>query len=537
MSGLVPLLPRLRFSDPTGKPVAGGSVEVYLAGTTTPATIFEDAALTIPNTDPIDLDANGEAMFWLPLGQLYKLLVRYPSPDGGLTPGAVVPGWPLDNVSGAAGNGGFASYWSMEAFAGDATARLQALIDAMPAGATLLLGPGTFDLSTITITKALTIRGAGKYATIVRTNSATADFISVNTTATVEISDLHLDTTVTRTGGSFIKVDPPSNVNGDSVFRRILFANAYIGLNFVDAADFTVEDCTFANYSNTGIQVADVASPDTGDSLIFNNAFDAGLNPSGVAIDHLSSGGLRILSNKFLRGSYHILGQYGPGNTSILVIQGNSSEAAGSANIALTGTNPATFSKVLITGNQLSVNNGASGIQVNDPGYAFLDDLTIGDNTLNLAAGAVGITLLRGGRVTILPNSIISNGAGTTGMSFGANAGATVYAQNMLNLTTRYAGTVTGITFLPGGLIQSGTSTSAATATAHGAVFKGPVTTIVFPTAYPKAPSLRAWITDVGGGVGLQIVDASITATQFQYQAIGIAAGSTPKIAWEASGG
>jgi hypothetical protein len=52
------------FTDANGNPLAGGSVAYYQPGTLTPATTYQNQALTIANPNPITLDANGECIAW-----------------------------------------------------------------------------------------------------------------------------------------------------------------------------------------------------------------------------------------------------------------------------------------------------------------------------------------------------------------------------------------------------------------------------------------------------------------------------------------
>lgn len=53
------------YSDSAGLPLAGGKLYTYESGTTTPKATYSDAAGTVPNTNPVVLDARGEAVvFW-----------------------------------------------------------------------------------------------------------------------------------------------------------------------------------------------------------------------------------------------------------------------------------------------------------------------------------------------------------------------------------------------------------------------------------------------------------------------------------------
>lgn len=102
MTGVVLVNPRTKFTNSSGVPISGGSVTVYLAGTTTVATTYQDKALTTENTSPITLDANGECLLWVDSANTYKILLADAL-------GATVSGYPVDNVPGAADIGAAAT--------------------------------------------------------------------------------------------------------------------------------------------------------------------------------------------------------------------------------------------------------------------------------------------------------------------------------------------------------------------------------------------------------------------------------------------
>lgn len=64
-------IPRIRFNDADGNPLALGWLTTYQAGTTTLETTFQDSAGLTPNTNPIHLDANGECVVFLNDAQAY----------------------------------------------------------------------------------------------------------------------------------------------------------------------------------------------------------------------------------------------------------------------------------------------------------------------------------------------------------------------------------------------------------------------------------------------------------------------------------
>jgi hypothetical protein len=65
--------------DANGKPLSGGLIEVYLAGTSTPATTTSDKAGATPNSWPIVLNTlgvNSQGAVWLTGGSAYKYLIK-----------------------------------------------------------------------------------------------------------------------------------------------------------------------------------------------------------------------------------------------------------------------------------------------------------------------------------------------------------------------------------------------------------------------------------------------------------------------------
>lgn len=81
-----------------GLPASGGSLNVYQTGTTTPVTIYSDGGLTIPLSNPLPLDANGQAKFYYS-GTVNLRLDAYTS-SGALIQ-SIDPVYPTGAASGA----------------------------------------------------------------------------------------------------------------------------------------------------------------------------------------------------------------------------------------------------------------------------------------------------------------------------------------------------------------------------------------------------------------------------------------------------
>lgn len=84
--------PKYTAYDNNGNPLSGGKLYVYAAGTTTPATTYSDVELTIPNTNPVILDAGARATVFLSPGS-YKFIQKT---------SADVTVWSQDNVTSVA---------------------------------------------------------------------------------------------------------------------------------------------------------------------------------------------------------------------------------------------------------------------------------------------------------------------------------------------------------------------------------------------------------------------------------------------------
>lgn len=76
MTAVVAVNPKQQFSDANGVPLAGGFVDVYLAGTTTRTNSWQDRGQETLNTNPIELDAAGSCTIWLDPLVSYKIVVK-----------------------------------------------------------------------------------------------------------------------------------------------------------------------------------------------------------------------------------------------------------------------------------------------------------------------------------------------------------------------------------------------------------------------------------------------------------------------------
>jgi hypothetical protein len=88
-------LPIQKFFGNNGRPLAGGLLFTYEAGTSTKVATYTDASGSIQNTNPIVLDFRGECRLWLDPKQSYKIVL---SPPGDTDP-PTRPIWTVDDIT------------------------------------------------------------------------------------------------------------------------------------------------------------------------------------------------------------------------------------------------------------------------------------------------------------------------------------------------------------------------------------------------------------------------------------------------------
>lgn len=103
--------PRFSAEDDNGRPLIGGRLLTYQNGSTTPAPTYKDAAGAILNTNPIILDARGEAVVHLLPAQVYRFVLQNRF-------GSII--WSQDGITGATSSSDFADWKALLAGGGGA---------------------------------------------------------------------------------------------------------------------------------------------------------------------------------------------------------------------------------------------------------------------------------------------------------------------------------------------------------------------------------------------------------------------------------
>lgn len=269
----------------------------------------------------------------------------------------------------------------------DQTALQAAITAAVAAGCELKLGAKTYAHSgTLTVAGSCTIAGHGRRgSTLKGTGGATQTQINISGAGTVHFRDFGIASSSTKTGGYGIHVFNASN-NTDSTFERLVFSIFVSAFEVTGATGWLLTDCLFetaaASSNKFYVNVSNTNNPDAGDWTIRNCTFLDGTGTVG-AINWTSSGGGRILGNKFLGVSQGIaLNISGTDATIIAVIVGNNFDGCTVDSIFIKALNTAGFNDIVITGNDIGGSPSHAGIYIEKGATATIAHVVVSGNNI-----------------------------------------------------------------------------------------------------------------------------------------------------------
>lgn len=288
----------------------GATVTVYVGGTTTLATIYSDSSLT-PQANPFTADSNAFWSFYAGDGD-YD--VRF-SGTGIVTP------WTIS---------GMRIGWQGTTCVGDGvtdvTACLQTLINATPAGGTLVLAGGVNYqykvTSTINVTSPITITGGGGKATILSETPYNTEKLFFITSSGVTFEDLIFDGSAAA-----------------STTLTVRHVALYFDGNGGTISGLRVKDCIFRSLSRKGIG-----------------------NPANIYVSTTTGNGVSPIVITTAQSHSLTTGD----KVSITSVAGNT--AANVTNNAVTVVDPTHFSLDGTTGNGTYGGNGIVGGVTNTSG-------------------------------------------------------------------------------------------------------------------------------------------------------------------------
>ena len=541
----------------------------YDVGTLTPKATYQDAALTIANTNPVIANGRGEVVMYGSGG--YRVILKDAL-------GSTI--WDRDNVE-AQGTASAALATSLAAAGGAALvgaamspggAYLKTVSDILngaevsihrflsnPESADYKGGTQALDLTASMTTAHNTgariyypggsakfstlsfaaggIRGDGKGRTkLVSSDATSANIITFTGTggdgAVPSFRDFGLTAANTKAAGAGIIFTPATGEIDYATIDSVLIYNMPRSLDFRAAAKFHLSNSDLLNWTDAGVFVGNTNNIDSGDSSIvgcFLNTGQASGNRN--AIYQESGGGLKLTGNKILGGlAGYNLAFKGNTQSGPLLITGNSIENVAGPAIYLghTATFTGVFGGIVIVGNEIAV--CSTGIST-DTSAAFVE-LTISANYINLSNGTGKLVNLNGvNKFIVSANTFVG---GLTAIDIASNCangkiGKNIYSGQALSTVANASTT----TFVDGD-IQSGTATVTPT-TAYGSLFIGS-TPLTFPTAFTTMPIVEAFVNGGQGG-GLSASATNITKTGFTLVVAGVTSGGVVSgCTWNAQG-
>lgn len=458
------------FSEADGSPLEAGYIWIGTANLnpiTNPISVYWDVDLTLPAAQPIRTQGGYPVNSGTP-ARLYvnsnfsiqvqnsKGSVVYNAPDGAADRFSAAQISFIQAGAGAVARTAQAKMRdvvSVKDFGAvgdgvtDDTAAIQAAITAVTSAKKRLYVPaGTYRYTTLAVNDEFAVSGDGNSSNL-QTTQVFNGGITVTTNSPVIFEDIALTAVGPQIAGALLTLTDDTFENGLSTFRNVTFANHYIGLRFIRAATWSVMDCYFesagVDAGSTHIWIQNDQNPDSGDSNIIGNVFYYS-NNVGTHIRQISSGGTKIIGNKFLFGACHYRMVLAAGAATYdLIFANNSSEFASDANMVFDAGSGASWANIQIQNNQYTITAAKSGILFNDNGFIWADGINISGNIFGSTGAATVANLNRTRRVSIDTNSYRME-SGSTGINIGTNTQIVDIKPQSFNnsVTTPFAGNI-----------------------------------------------------------------------------------------------
>lgn len=253
----------------------------------------------------------------------------------------------------------------------DNSARWSALFAALPVGATVFFPAGTYRTSTeftISADKHLRIIGAGMYSATIKTTSTTANIFHINGSYWYNtFENLRFDSTVTKTAGAAISIDPGStgsavgtNIFGCSFINQFIAVDAQ-GSQAANNSFWRNLDIAATPVNGRGIRI----NGDTINLTISQSTINCGYPPFQVAgtacIEINQSGAVQMVGLEVIGGTNTLLLNANQGGTtSVAAVYATNSffdQSAGST-VKITGANIVNRCKFV----QCGITTGNTGV-------------------------------------------------------------------------------------------------------------------------------------------------------------------------------
>lgn len=328
------------------------------------------------------------------------------------------------------------------------TAFTDAVAEALSARQPIQICQGTVKVniaSGASITAGISIGGAGRGLSIINNTNTGGTLLSLATTSPIYLHDFGYQVTGTPTAGAFVSdAALASGENAASVYERISCTNVWDCLYLGRSSQWLVHGSFFSNAYDKHIYVANANNVDSGDSEISASnfvEFQGGVcATTGIDIYQQSSGGLRIVGNKFNCGQYQYY-LYATGSSSDTLINGNSFEnCAGTCIVFQNSSSSYAWGNVEITGNEIApFVSGVSAIQVNGTS-GWMNAMTISGNVGSVSGVASWATISGYTSALSFTGNSISGPSGSNILNPGSNITNCHYSGNSSATLSQLAG-------------------------------------------------------------------------------------------------
>lgn len=255
---------------------------------------------------------------------------------------------------------------------------------------------------------------------------------NVSTDFPVTLHDFSLETTGGSSGkGINLTSAAGLAINVGTIIERMTIVGFATSVYAVNGAGYIISHNQLLEFTASGVHVEDQTNPDGGDSLIEGNTFSTS-TVGALGIDMISSGGLKVFSNKF-NGSYtealRVTLANGVSTGGLQFSNNNVEGALGGVRLLRAGAT-GTYLSMVFTGNYWGVSNFCVFVP-NDPAGVWIDGINISSNQCRLSGNStpVAFSVDSVNNLTIGVNSVscsgtpacqaVATGAAVTGATIG----------------------------------------------------------------------------------------------------------------------
>jgi hypothetical protein len=267
--------------------------------------------------------------------------------------------------------------------------------------------------SGVTITGAVTIFGDG-WGSVIYGTFATGDMFTVTSQNPINISNVKITSTISKTAGAAISFDSGAGTqNNFSVVDSCFFENQFRGVYCFRNAYQRITNNHFSANSANGVSIflGNATTPDAGDQVVANNQIYGGAGVTGIL--QSGGGGTRIYGNKFLQIQNGYYCQFtGTAQSGIVIVSNNSFDGCTGSSLLITGTDTAIVTDITINGNVFGGSPTQAFMYFEATGSANVGRMAITGNSVIQNSGAQDIiTLSKIGDANISGNTFAGAGA------------------------------------------------------------------------------------------------------------------------------